>query len=49
MYEDGKGLPQSYTEALKWHRLAADQGHAFAQYKLGFLYYDGRGRTMRKH
>jgi len=25
MYEEGIGVPQSYDEALKWYRLAADQ------------------------
>jgi TPR repeat protein len=36
-------VPQSYVEALKWYRLAADQGQAFAQTRLGVLYEYGHG------
>jgi len=28
---------------VRWYRLAADQGFAFAQVNLGFLYANGRG------
>jgi uncharacterized protein len=28
MYAAGLGVEQDYSEALKWRRLAADQGHA---------------------
>ena len=31
MYESGRGVPQDYKEAIKWYRLAADQGFARAQ------------------
>jgi TPR repeat protein len=31
MYEDGHGVAQSDAEALKWYRLAADQGYALAR------------------
>jgi len=34
---------QDYTETARWHRLAADQGHARAQFNLGMLYVDGEG------
>ena len=27
---EGKGVPQDYAEAVKWYRLAADQGNAEA-------------------
>jgi putative tryptophan/tyrosine transport system substrate-binding protein len=37
------GLPQSDEEAARYYRLAADQGNAFAQSNLGFLYEKGRG------
>jgi TPR repeat protein len=30
IYEFGQGAPQDYQEALKWYRLAADQGNALA-------------------
>ncbi len=42
-YYYGKGVPQDYTEALRWYRKAADQGLATAQYGLGFMYRRGKG------
>ena len=35
--------PQDYKEAVKWYRLAAEQGHAEAQINLGVMYETGRG------
>jgi TPR repeat protein len=35
--------PQDDAQAAKWTRLAADQGNASAQYRLGLMYYNGRG------
>ena len=26
MYDNGEGVPQDYQEAMKWYRLAAEQG-----------------------
>jgi TPR repeat protein len=26
MYEYGRGVPQDYTQAMRWYRQAADQG-----------------------
>jgi TPR repeat protein len=43
MYEFGNRVPQSYTEAVKWYRLATDQGSAAAQTSLGFMYEYGKG------
>jgi len=43
MYDYGRGVPQNYTEAMKWYRRAAEQGLPEAQVNLGVLYYDGRG------
>ena len=34
---------QQYKEAMKWMRLAADQGYANAQYNLGLWYESGQG------
>ncbi len=34
---------ESYTEAARWFRMAAERGNADAQYMLGGLYSDGRG------
>ena len=31
----GEGVPEDDTEAVRWYRLAAEQGHARAQYNLG--------------
>ena len=27
MYENGRGVPKDYDEAIKWYRLAAAQGN----------------------
>jgi hypothetical protein len=43
MYELGRGVPQDYKTAVKWFRLAAEQGNANAQYSLGFMYDLGDG------
>jgi len=42
-YDNGQGAPQSYKEAGRWYRLAAQQGHARAQSNLGVLYANGQG------
>ena len=41
MYRNGEGVPQDYAEAVKWFRLAAEQGHACAQTLLGAIYHNG--------
>ena len=38
MYDNGEGVPQDYKEAVKWYRLAAEQGNANAQTNLGNMY-----------
>jgi TPR repeat protein len=43
MYTKGQGVPQDYKEAVKWLRLAADQGESGAQFSLGLRYALGRG------
>lgn len=43
MYELGMGLPRDGIEALRWYRLAADQGNVYGQYFSGLLL--GRGRA----
>ena len=43
MYDKGQGVPQDYKTAVKWYRLAAEQGDADAQYNLGVMYDKGRG------
>ena len=43
MYDNGEGVPQDYAEAVKWYRLAAEQGDALAQNNLGAMYDNGEG------
>jgi TPR repeat protein len=42
-YNDGTGVAQDYAEALRWYRLAADQGLGNAQFNIGVYYTDGIG------
>ncbi len=37
MFENGQGVSQDFKEAVRWYRLAADQGLTKAQEKLNFL------------
>jgi len=34
MYANGDGVPENVAEAVKWYRLAAEQGNASAQTKI---------------
>lgn len=43
LFCDGNGVEQSYDEALKWCRAAADQGHSKAQLKLPTAFLGGKG------
>jgi hypothetical protein len=43
MYAEGQGVPQDYKTAVKWYRLAAEQGNARAQGNLGAMYAFGTG------
>lgn len=43
LYEGGQGLPQDYTQAVKWYRLSALQGDIPSQIALGTLYRIGVG------
>lgn len=43
MHEHGQGTAPDAKEALKWYRLAADQGHFRAQFNLGLMYASGKG------
>ncbi len=42
-YNGTNGKQKDYSEAVKWYRKAAEQGHASAQYNLGVCYEDGQG------
>ena len=43
LYAGGRGVPQDDAEAVRWYRLAADQGYAIAQLHLGASYAIGEG------
>jgi len=43
MYQHGDGVPKSDQSSIHWLTLAAEQGDANAQCKLGLLYVDGKG------
>ena len=43
MYDYGEGVPEDDKEAVKWHILAAEQGDARAEGRLGVMYDDGGG------
>ena len=43
MYENGEGVPENDTEAVRWYRKAADQGLSNAQYNLGVMLDLGNG------
>lgn len=46
MYDYGQGIKQSYEEAIKWYRKAAEQGFAQAQCNLGLMYKSGTSVTQ---
>ncbi len=39
----GRGVSQDYQEALRWYRLAAEQGYTLAQNNLGYMFFKGKG------
>jgi TPR repeat protein len=46
VYLNGRGFPRDHAEALKWYRMAADQGIAspqYAQWMIGRIYQRGEG------
>jgi TPR repeat protein len=43
LYSNGQGMPKDIREAVRWERLAADQGHAMARTFMGLAYLDGIG------
>jgi TPR repeat protein len=42
-YENGKGAPQDYAQAVEWYEKAALQGYAAAQGALGLMYERNEG------
>ena len=50
IYHDGdevEEITRNYSEALRWLRMASDNGYAPAQYMLGMMYYNGEGLLER--
>ena len=45
MYGYGEGVPKNDAEAVKWDRLAADQGNYIARINLEYMYANGEGVT----
>ena len=43
MYDGGHGVPENDAEAVKWYRMAAEQGDTNVQYSLGLKYGKGEG------
>jgi TPR repeat protein len=43
LYDEGRGVPQSFEEAARWDRLAAEQNHPYAQAALSYRYNAGEG------
>ena len=39
----GRGVPKNDAEAVRWYRMAAEQGDADAQLNLGYMYGTGEG------
>jgi TPR repeat protein len=42
-YYEGKGVKQSYIEAVKWYRKSAEQGYELAKESLARCYLKGLG------
>ena len=43
MYDNGLGVPEDDIEAVRWYRMAAEQGYAKSQFNLGIMYAAGEG------
>jgi len=42
-YQNGKGVPKDYQQAVAWYRKAAEAGNALGMTNLGHMYEDGYG------
>jgi TPR repeat protein len=42
-YEFGEGVPENFSEAVRWYTLAARQGDPVAEKNLGNMYEEGKG------
>lgn len=43
LYSIGYGVEQNYEEAIKWFKLAAENGNASSYFQLGQMYFEGVG------
>jgi len=43
MYQNGRGVPQSFEEGARFYRASAEQGFPPAQYMLGLMYDKSQG------
>ena len=41
MYDLGEDMSEDDAEAVRWFRMAAEQGHVDAQFNLGIMYARG--------
>jgi TPR repeat protein len=48
MYTRGFGVAQDHAEALRWHQLAAAQGHGSALYWVASYHLEGQGVPKNK-
>jgi TPR repeat protein len=48
-YDRGEGMPQDSREAARLYHIAADQGHAWAQYNIAQFYRYGKGVIQNHH
>jgi TPR repeat protein len=44
-FQNGRGVEQSYTEAIRFYKLGVEKGNAACALSLGVLYCEGRGIT----
>ena len=43
IYRNGQGVLRDHKTAVKWYRLAAEEGHAFGAINLAFAYFSAKG------
>lgn len=43
MYREGDSVRHDLTEAVRWYRMAAEQGDPYGQNNLGSMYFNGMG------
>ena len=43
MYDTEKDVPENGTIAVQWYSLAAQQGHLYAQSRLGYMHENSKG------